>query len=168
MKGEERKMFCPDCGAGNQNANAYCKRCGEWLSAQKSRRRQGPNTPEKRMAAMMVFNGLSAAFGLASAIALYASFGSPNAKVVMLVVASFCSVIAVHQTVSFFMAYQLMQRFKSGRGEKKQQDKLNVAGPSASIGSGDATEFINVGSVAENTTELLDAVPRVSKANDLR
>ena len=117
---------------------------------------------------MMVFSGLSAAFGLVSAIALYASLGSPNAKVVMLGVAAFCSVIAVHQTVSFAMAYQLKQRFKSGRAETKQREKLDAGGAAASIGSGATTEFINVGSVTENTTELLDAVPRVRRANDVR
>ena len=24
-------MYCPQYGAGNQNAKAYCKSCGEWL-----------------------------------------------------------------------------------------------------------------------------------------
>ena len=112
---------------------------------------------------MIVFNGLSAVFGLASAIALYVSLGSPNAKVAMLVAGAFCSAIAVHQTLNFFMALQLMQRFKSGRGATKQLDERSAA----SLGKGARTEFINGASVAENTTELLERAPRVTAPKNL-
>jgi hypothetical protein len=149
-------MFCPDCGAGDQSPNAYCKHCGQWLSDHKSLSPRA-NTPEKRMNTMIVFNALSAVFGLASAIALYASIGTPGAKAAMLVAGAFCSVIAVHQTISFFFALQLRHRFTRGRGDTKHLNKSDAELNLASLGSGETTEFIDARSVTENTTELLEA-----------
>jgi uncharacterized membrane protein YvbJ len=36
-----KKMFCPKCGADDQGAESYCKRCGEWLPDLDAIRRPG-------------------------------------------------------------------------------------------------------------------------------
>lgn len=159
-------MFCPNCGTGDQSPNAYCKRCGQWLLDQKSVRRH-TTTPEKRLHVMTVFNALSAVFGLASTIILYASIGTSGAKAAMFVAAAFCTVIAVHQTISFFFALELRQRLKRGRGDTSQLRGPDTERSVASLGSGETAEFINARSVTENTTELLESVPRVRKPGDL-
>ena len=161
-------MFCPDCGAADQSPNAYCKRCGQWLSDQKSLKSKRANTPEKRMKTMVVFNALSAAFSLASAIALYTSIGMPTAKAAMLVSGAFCSVIAVHQTISCFLTLQLMQRFKRGRSDTKQLDKSDHKPSLVSLNSGKTAEFINGRSVTENSTELLEVTPGLKGSGDTR
>jgi hypothetical protein len=161
-------MFCPDCGAAEQSPNAYCKRCGQWLSDQKFLKSKRANTPEKRMKTMVVFNALSAVFSLASAIALYTSIGTPGAKAAMLVAGAFCSVIAVHQTISFFLTLQLMQRFKRGRGDTKQLDKSDDKPSIVSLNSGKTAEFINGRSVTENSTELLEVTPGLKGPGDTR
>ena len=154
-------MFCPSCGAGEQSPNAYCKRCGQWLADQVSGRGRTAKTPAEKMKVMLVFNGLSAMFALCSAIALYASIDTPHAKVAMLVAGAFCGVIAVHQMVSFFFTLQLRQRFNRGRGDSAQAIGSAAGGRVASLSSGQTTEFISAQSVTENSTELLEAVPRV-------
>ena len=158
-------MFCPNCGTGDQSPNAYCKHCGQWLLDQKSVRSHTA-TPEKRLHAMIVFNALSAVFGLASTIILYATLGKPGAKVAMLVAAAFCTVIAVHQTISFFFALELRQRLKRGRADTRQLRGPDTGRSVASLGGGETAEFINARSVTENTTELLESVPRVRKPGD--
>jgi hypothetical protein len=104
-------MFCPYCGAGDQSPNAYCRRCGEWLTNMKSRTKRNTSTPEERMTVMTVFNGLSALFALVSAIALYATYlGKPEAKWSIYVAGAFCCIIAVHQSISFAFALDLILR----------------------------------------------------------
>ena len=152
-------MFCPECGAADQSANAYCKRCGQWLADQKSR--QKAHTPEKQVRTMMVFNGISAVFGMAAGIALYASVGKPSAKAVMLVAATFCGVIAVHQTISCMLALGLMLRLKTARGDPKQLNKSDLEPTLPSMAEAANTESLNIRNLKENTTELLEATPRV-------
>jgi hypothetical protein len=155
-------MFCTECGAADQNPNAYCKRCGEWLSGRKSTKGQSAN-PADRMNAMTVFNACSAVMGLAAAIALFATYaGRPEAKWSVYAAGSWCLVISIHQTISFFYALELRRRFKKGRQEPRQLDASDVGRNAASLGSGEKTEFVGARTVTENTTELLEPVPRVS------
>jgi hypothetical protein len=152
-------MFCPNCGAADQNPNAYCRQCGEWLVDQKSARRHGTK-PEDRMKVMLIFNGLSALLALASAIALYATYlNTPEAKWSIYLAGAFCSVIAVHQTVSFFFALGLTQKFKRNRGAASRQIESEAGDRPALLGSAQTAPIIDAPSVTENTTELLD-VPR--------
>jgi hypothetical protein len=151
-------MFCPNCGAADQNPNAYCRQCGEWLVDQKSARRHG-SKPEDRMKAMLIFNGLSAVFALVSAIALYATYlGTPEAKWSVYLAAAFCSVISVHQTVSFFFAFGLRQKFKRGRPDTGRPLESKAEG-NALLGSAETAPIINAPSVTENTTDLLEPSP---------
>jgi len=159
-------MFCPNCGASDQSPNAYCKRCGEWLADKKSFSGRGGSKPEERMTAMLVFNSLSALLALFSAIVLYATYlNTPEAKWSVYVAGACCFVIAIHQMLSFAFALELKLRLK--RSHTKDRSAIgSEAGSSVSaLRGGETTQFIEVGSVTEPTTELLEAVPRVKDTN---
>ena len=138
-------MFCSNCGAGDQVPKAYCKRCGKWI---------GPRAPEDRMTVMIIFNALSAIFGAASAIALFATYlGKPNALWSVYLAATFCLIISVYQTISFFFALELRLRLKKGHDTSERT--LEARGEPAALPAGDDTNYVGVPSVTENTTELL-------------
>src|SRR6478672_2607076 len=101
-------MYCSNCGTPEQIAKTYCRKCGKWI---------GTGAPEERMTVMIVFNLLSAIFGAAAAIALYSTyFGDKTAKWSVYVAATFCLIISVYQTLSFFFALNLRSRLKQGQG----------------------------------------------------
>lgn len=163
-------MFCPKCGAAAQKENAYCKRCGVWLA-----RVGGPSygrgaqTPEERLGTMLVFNAVSAVFGLFAALALALTyFGREGAKWSIYLAFAFCLVIAVHQTINFFFALELKRRLGRGRRaaaideSAAPADDLLGAPTSPRLGAASPQSFIPVPSVTEETTNLLDAVPHRS------
>ena len=156
-------MFCSNCGAADQSPNAYCKRCGEWLADKRSFGGRGGSKPEERMTAMIVFNGLSALLALFSAIALYATYlNTPEAKWSVYVAGACCLVIAIHQMISLAFALELKLRLKRGQADASQAFVSEAADSVAALGSGETTQFVEAKSVTENTTELLEAVPRVT------
>ena len=77
-------MFCTNCGASEQSLKTYCRKCGKWI---------GVAPPDERLSVMIVFNALSALFGIASAIALWITYvGSVGAKWSIYVAFTFCLV----------------------------------------------------------------------------
>lgn len=157
-------MFCPACGAADQSQNAYCKRCGEWLTDKKSFGGGGASKPERRMTSMIVFNGLSAVLALFSAITLYATYlNTPEAKWSVYVAGACCFVIAIHQMISMGFALELKLRLKRGQSDAGQKMVSKTTDNVAALGSGKTTQFVDAPLVTENTTELLEAVPRVPK-----
>ncbi len=120
------------------------------------------------MKVMLIFNGMSAVFALASAIALYSTYlGTSEAKWSIYMAGCFCSIIAVHQTVSFFFALGLRQKFKRGRGgtqlpiQPKPEDLPLLE-------SAETAPIIGAPSVTENTTELLESSRRQESQRSLR
>jgi hypothetical protein len=145
-------MFCTHCGAGEQSNKAYCKRCGKWL---------GASPPEKQLIVMLVFNLLSALFGAASALALFASYlGTTAAKPAVYVAATFCIIISVYQTISFFFTLSLMLRGKKARTDTQQVKELKRPGYSPSLEAAKTGGLVDIPSVTENTTSLLEPVAR--------
>ena len=116
------------------------------------------------MTAMIVFNGLSALLALFSAIALYATYlNTPEAKWSVYVAGACCLVIAIHQMISLAFALELKLRLKRGQTDARQVIASEADDSVAALGSGETTQFVGVESVTENTTELLEAVPHVTK-----
>jgi hypothetical protein len=151
-------MFCPNCGAPDQNANAYCRQCGEWLVDHKAASKHGAK-PEDRMKAMLVFNGTSALFALVSTVALYATYlNTPEIKWSIYMAGAFCSVIAVHQTVSFFFALGLRQKFKRRPG--RSTAAIEQKSEPALLPDAETAPMIAAPSVTEKTTDLLEQSPR--------
>ncbi|HEV2800301.1 MAG TPA: hypothetical protein VGW12_07380 [Pyrinomonadaceae bacterium] len=173
-------MFCPTCGAAEQRPDAYCTRCGEWLADPTAA--QGhwhpvfrrARTPEQRMKMMLVFNTLDALLAVASAAILYATQAGaehPSARIYL--VATFCVVIATHQIVSLVVNLKIQQRLKRAREDKggraARAGETN-AGAQA-LNPADVNLFVGArrgGGVTENTTKLLDAVPRKPEQRQTR
>ena len=161
-------MFCMRCGAGNQRADAYCTRCGEWLHdpALPAARRRHSKTPAEKMSMMLTFSAINAALALFSAIALYATYlGREEARWSIYVAAAFCLVIAVHQTISLVLNLQLRSRLARGRDARPASPAPPTDVPAAhSLDAADDRPFADVRSVTENTTELLSGVPRAGQS----
>src|SRR5260221_5061196 len=134
-------MFCPSCGAADQSSNAYCKRCGEWLTDKKSF--GGRDKPAEQITKMAVFNGLSALLALFSAIALYATYlNTPEAKWSVYAAGACCFVIAIHQMLSMAFALELKLRLKRGHTKDRQAIGSETGGRVAALRGGETTQFI--------------------------
>jgi len=154
-------MFCSNCGAADQSANAYCKRCGQWLADKKSFGSHGASKPEQRMTSMIVFNGLSALLALFSAIVLYATYlNTPEAKWSVYVAGACCFVITIHQLISMAFALEIKLRLKRGKTDVRQPAITEALKNFGALDDGKTTPFVDVGSVTESPTEILEAVPR--------
>ena len=150
-------MFCPTCGASDQTPKSYCRRCGEWLADRAGR---SSARPEQRMNVMVVFNALSAFMALFAAIALYATYlGKPEAKWSIYVAGAFCSVIAVHQVISFGFALELRLRSRRGRKDLPTTADSANAEPGGHLNGLNTGQILEIPTVTENTTELLQEAP---------
>ncbi len=162
MKPETSSLFCYKCGAESQNANAYCKRCGEWLQAVKARSPMafGGQTPQQNIFTSLFMSALSAVVALFSAIALYATYlGTPEAKWSIYIAGAFCLCIAGWQWTSFMAALKLRRRLGKGR-EKGTHAQIDVQQATPALGPADMNPFADVSSVTERTTNLLEPVGR--------
>lgn len=161
MKPESHQLFCPLCGADGQRANAYCKRCGEWLPDIKARSRIafGGETPQQNIFIGLFMSALSAVVALFSALALYATYlGTAEAKWSVYLTAGFCLCIAGWQMSSFIVALKLRNRLKQGRESLASAPEDGAKQSAPALNAGDMTTVIRAPSVTENTTELLQPV----------
>lgn len=140
-------MFCTSCGAGEQSSQTYCRKCGKWI---------GVAPPDERLTVMIVFNALSALFGIVSAIALWLTYigRDTNAMWSIYVAFTFCLVISVYQIVSAFFAVNLRRHLK--QGQKSVVSELRDARVTNELPPADLSHAVPVRSVTENTTELLE------------
>ena len=151
-------MFCPTCGSPDQQAKAYCKRCGDWLPEYKRRSRAafGGDTPQQNIFTGLFMSALSAVVALFSAIALYATYlGTAEAKWSIYLAAAFCLCIAGWQSSSFIVGLKLRNRFKQAQEGLKMESKLKEATGSPVLPPADMSNFVGAPSVTENTTDLL-------------
>lgn len=121
---------------------------------------RGAGRPEDQLTLMAIFNGMSAAFALFSAIALYATYlGTPEAKWSIYVAGAFCIIITVHQSISCSFAVRQLMRLRRGRVDSRRED----APAPLAIEGVRPSQRIEVGSVTEGTTELLvESRPRTT------
>ncbi|MFL6210715.1 MAG: zinc ribbon domain-containing protein [Pyrinomonadaceae bacterium] len=160
-------MFCPHCGADQQKSEAYCTRCGMWLIDPGAVMRHGrriPHTaksPEQKLRAVIVFNVIDTLLALFTFFALLLRL-RPDTHWTVIVAFATCLVIAVHQAVSFKFNLDLRSRMKRGReGAQGDAAQLHSAPTTErALGAGAAPTFNAPFSVAEQTTELLERVPR--------
>ncbi len=152
-------MFCHNCGNPDQKSDAYCTRCGLWLhKTGKSLNRT--TSPEEKLRAMRSFSGINALMAALAATLLYVAHLGKGGHWSVYVAASFCSVIAVHQAISFFFNLQIQRRLKQNREGKNLAAPLYEPPVPQALPEARPLPFVQPRSVTENTTELLEAVPR--------
>jgi len=154
-------MYCYKCGARNQAAKAYCKSCGEWLPDlnTKTRNRFGGETPQQIVSTSLIMSAISTLAAIFSAIALYITYlGTNDAKWSVYVAAAFCVCIAGWQASSFFVTLRLRQRLKHNRESLNMPAELSEPQRARALNEGDLSAFVDVTSVTENSTDLLDHV----------
>lgn len=155
-------MFCPQCGTDGQKADAYCKRCGEWLPdmpgfARRALWGQGIK-PEQRIKTMLIWQAVSTVLALFSAIALLANgWNAGNAKKLVYIVSSICFVIAAVQVDNFFVGLRMRQTFKRSRSDAEHAIGPVVESGASLIKSPDTAEFTGTPGAREATTRRLDA-----------
>lgn len=158
-------MFCPECGADGQTAESYCKRCGKWLPDLEALSRPGlfrKRTREEKIRKMRVLEAVSAALSLtAGTIITSVLVGGSDTQQLYLAVLC-CVVVAVYQMVNFYLGYKLQQRIDRSRSELSDEIK---GGEEAfgTLNAADTAPFVNRASVVENTTEILERLPRRAK-----
>lgn len=158
-------MFCSKCGAADQSADSYCKRCGEWLpDTKRLGRRRGrlrARTPEQRHQKMRILEAMSAIAALSSAFIILAALAGKVDRHGLSMAVELCFVTAAFQIVNFAIGYSLQKRLRQGRDETDRTGILEAADP-AQLNRADTSNLARAASsVTESTTELLDPVPRV-------
>jgi hypothetical protein len=159
-------MFCPGCGAGEQQAKAFCKRCGAWMPEVGSPGEGGPgaDSPQQYLKVINIFSAGSGVFALAAAVAIYATnIGNPNAIWSAYFAGSLLVSIAGWQITNFVLGMKLARRLRLAR-EGRLRGQLAPESRNArarALPEADAAPFAGVRSVTERTTELLEpAAPR--------
>jgi uncharacterized membrane protein YvbJ len=162
-----KNMFCPNCGADDQTADAYCKRCGEWLPDIAALAKPGlfrKASRDEKIRKMRILEAVSAGLSLTSA-AIIISVLATGRNVEMLFLAAICGVVvAVHQIINFYLGYKTQHKIAESRSDIADNIKVMDEKRPLEINSADMTPFIDVPSVVENTTELLEPVPRGEKS----
>lgn len=152
-------MFCPKCGAGEQHADAYCKRCGEWLPEHVGIARRAlwgeGIAPEKKLKSVLVRQTLSALLALASAIVLFMTGANlDNASSRLKVVALLCLLVAGMQLDGFFLTLRIYRNLRHNRVDADRSANSSTA---PTILTETADERLNgKAKGAEDTTRKLE------------
>jgi hypothetical protein len=156
-------MFCPKCGAGDQNSESYCRRCGEWLPDMEARPRSGlfrKRTREQKMRKMRLLEAMSAALALASAIIIF-TFRPSHSDDVLHLAGIFCVAISIYQLVNFYFGLTLQSKRGNSLIDGRVMEKRTSDLPQ-SFDAG-AKEFVELPSITENTTELFRQTPEAER-----
>ena len=157
-------MFCPKCGAGDQIAESYCKSCGEWLPDFNVRGWKGffrKPSREERIKKIRSLEAVSAGLSLTSA-AIIIGFISTGRNGQLLFLAAFCALlVTVYQVVNFYLGYKIQHRIDRSRVDNVIH--VPSSNETRELRSADAAQFVDPPSVVENTTDLLEPIPRKSR-----
>lgn len=156
-------MFCPNCGAAEQAADSYCKRCGEWLPDMKRGRgrRLGNATPEQLLTRVLVLGGLSSLASLVATVLLFTVRAVGPAERAVMLAATFTLLACVWQFISSLIGFRLKRRLTSARTAGAERPELaEPAERRPALAAADTSRFADVRSVTEGTTELLEPLPR--------
>lgn len=158
-------MFCPKCGVDDQSAESYCKRCGEWLPDLDAIRRPGlfrKRTREQKIRKMRVLEAVSAGLSLTSGAIIISVLAAGTDVQLLNIAVVCCVVVAVYQMVNFSLGYKLQRRIDQSRSEHPNEIKA-AEKEVGRLSAADTTQFVNRASVVENTTELLEPLPREAR-----
>ncbi len=157
-------MYCPDCGKADQQQNAYCRQCGEYLPNfdNKNKKRE---TPADQFKTTLIFNVMSAFAALSMAIILYVfHIGNPNTHWSVYLAAALLISISSWQIASFFNNRKLKQHFIRDRETDNTETdaeimKFQMPKIKQSLPEADLSDIVP-SSVVENTTKKLKVKSR--------
>ena len=157
-------MFCPNCGAGEQSADAYCKRCGQWLPevtgiARRALWGEGV-THEQRLKTILVRQVLSVVLAFASAILLFTSnsalgISSRLASVIAIV----SLLIGAMQVDGFFITLRMRQSLTRNRGDAERASKPETQSRSGSLSEAETARLGGVKAASDEATRKPDSLP---------
>ena len=155
-------MFCPKCGRGGQAPDSYCRQCGDWLPDLSSGARRGRfrrPSREDRVRRMRVLQFVSIGLSLASTlIIIHILVNGVDRE--MLPLAALCGfLVAVYQIITLILGTKVL----NPKIERAPMDTQVLQEPSGSrpyLQAADTGQFIKPDSVVDDTTELLQPVPR--------
>ena len=153
-------MFCPGCGSGGQRANAYCKRCGQWIhggGAGLAWYEFGKASPEEALKTLSGLNVVCAVLAFACGVALVASLMAKTGVYFFGgLVSVYCILLALFQAWSSAVGRKLRGRLQQARG----LDAVTDGGAdAAALGPAQAAPLAAARSVAEQTTRHLETLP---------
>ncbi len=154
------KMFCSKCGAADQTADSYCRQCGEWVADPNRRRgRFGRTSRESKINKMRVLQIVSIGLSLASTFIII-SFLNGGDIDSLKIAALFGFLVAVYQIIALMLGRKVLSPNHENDGTASQQIKILPVAHENILNAADTGEFVTPASVIENTTELLEPVPR--------
>ena len=162
-------MFCPKCGAAGQTAESYCKRCGEWLpdiGALARPKLFRKLSRDEKIAKMRVLEMVSVGLSVTSAAVILSVLAGGNDIQILFLALLCCVLVTVYQIVNFYLGYKLQRKIERSRAEGIDEIEAPAEKRVEALGSAAATPFVGRGSVVENTTELLEPIPRGAKRVD--
>jgi hypothetical protein len=169
-------MFCPNCGKGEQTPDTYCRNCGEFLADFSNKlslinKVFGVNTPEKQVNVNLTINLITAIVSSLLLVFLNGYFDAhftrthePTPPIIYFVYL-FLGLVAVWQFLSFIINLNLKSKLS---GTKSGEISADLSANENAISSAEAKESLppadieNIvpASVTENTTKILDKLPR--------
>ena len=164
-----KAMFCPKCGADGQTAESYCKRCGEWLPDIDALARPkvfSKLSRDEKIAKMRVLEMVSAGLSVTSAAVILSVLAGGNDMQILFLALICCVLVAVYQIVNFYLGHKLQRKIERSRAEGIDEIEALAEKKVEMLGPADATPFVGKGSVVENTTQLLEPIPRGTKRVD--
>ena len=159
-------MFCPKCGVGDQSAESYCRRCGEWLPDMRLRARRRlfrPRTREQKIRKMRLLEILSAGLAFASAAMIFYFPKSQGDMSLLNLAGAFCLIIALYQVANFYFGLTLQPKRGKNQIEDGRQIERKTKDLPYSLNEQSENEFIELPSITESTTELLRPAARAAE-----
>ena len=160
-------MFCPKCGVGDQSAESYCRRCGEWLPDMEARARPRlfrKRTRTQKIRKMRLLELMNAKLALASAALIFYFPSSQGDLGLLNLAGTFCLGIALYQAVNFYFGLTLEPKRGKNKIEDGQEMEKETSDLPHSLKELSEKEFIELPGITENTTELLRPTPRPAES----
>lgn len=118
---------------------------------------------DEKIAKIRMLEMLSAGLSLTSAVVILTVLAGGNDMQILYLALLCCFLVAVYQLVNFCLGWRLQRKVERSRGEGIDPVEGLTEKKVRTLDSGDATPFVNRPSVVENTTELLEPIPRGTK-----
>lgn len=161
-------MFCPNCGKGDQEANAFCRQCGELLPDLDSGPGKKPISLTKRFELLNVHFTISTVVAFGFGAFLFYLFFTGKTNEIAIASALVFFIIGLWQIIGMINTRQLKKRFERDE-ETEIPDSVNKSLDSKEtadlLPEADFEDLVP-NSVTESTTKRLKQKVRSNKKSD--